>query len=108
MLRNKSLESFQTSAQSWAPFLSVLILIFTGLACVFIKMEVVQEGYQILKTGRAVRELSDEKSRLEMQYAKLTRPSRLDKIGTERLALGKIQKNQVIMMAGHGEIAVRQ
>jgi hypothetical protein len=92
----------------WNPFLSVLIMIFVGIACVFIKMEVVREGYETLRVGKALKIELDNQSRLEAQFAKLTRPSRLDKIGTQKLALAKLQKNQVVMMAGQGEVAVRQ
>lgn len=90
------------------PFISVMILVVIALISVFIKMEVVRLGYEILKLGHKTKTASEEKSRLEAQYAKLTRPSRLDKIGTEKLALGRAQKNQVIMMATQGEWAVRQ
>ncbi len=91
-----------------APFISVMILVLVGLACVFIKMEVVREGYDILRLGHIHKIATSEKSRLELKYAKLTRPSRLDKIGTTKLALSRAQKNQVVMMAGTGEFAVRQ
>ena len=94
--------------KEWAPFISIIIMVVVGLICVFIKMEVVREGYEILRLGHATRTASEEKSRLEVQYAKLTRPSRLEKIGTEKLSLGRAQKNQVIMMASTGELAVRQ
>lgn len=90
------------------PFISVVILVVVTLISVFIKMEVVRQGYEILSLGRKTKIASEEKSRLEVQYGKLTRPSRLDKIGTEKLALGRVQKNQVIMMATQGEWAVRQ
>jgi hypothetical protein len=90
------------------PFISVVILVVIALVTVFIKMEVVRSGYEVLSLGHKTKILSEDSFRLESQYAKLTRPSRIDKIGTERLALGRIQKNQVIMMAADGEWSVRQ
>lgn len=95
-------------SKEWSPFISIVILVLVGLICVFIKMEVVREGYEILRLGHLEKNASEEKSRLEVQYAKLTRPSRLEKIGVEKLALGRAQKNQVIMMALTGELAIRQ
>lgn len=99
---------FWETRREWAPFISIIIMVVVGLLCVFIKMEVVREGYEILRLGHAEKEATEQKSRLEVQYARLTRPSRLEKIGTEKLALGRAQKNQVIMMASTGEIAIRQ
>ncbi|MBK9294575.1 MAG: histidine kinase [Oligoflexia bacterium] len=90
------------------PFISIIILVSVALSTVFVKMEVVRLGYEILSMGRKTKQASEARSRLEVQYAKLTRPSRLDKIGTEKLALTRVQKNQVIMMAAQGELAVRQ
>jgi cell division protein FtsL len=98
----------QKSGGSRAPFISVMILVFVGLLTVFIKMEVVRLGYEVLKLGHLYKMASEDKSRLEVHYAKLTRPSRLDKIAAEKLSLGRAQKNQVVMMTAQGELAIRQ
>jgi hypothetical protein len=96
------------NSRTWAPFISILILIIIGLATIFIKMEVVSMGYEVLRLGHAYKEASEKKSRFEVQYAKLIRPSRLDKIAGERLSLSRAQKNQVVMMNSQGDLALRQ
>jgi hypothetical protein len=91
-----------------APFISILFLVVVGLMYVFVKMEAVREGYEVLKLGRLQKLANDEKVTMELAYTKLTRPERLDQIGTQKLALMRAQKNQVILMAATGSFAVRR
>jgi hypothetical protein len=51
---------------------------------------------------------SGNKAEYDLIYARLTRPERLDHIGTQKLALVRAQKNQVVLMAAQGGFAVRQ
>jgi cell division protein FtsL len=90
------------------PFVSVFILVVIALSYVFIKMEVTRTSYEVLKVGRMVKIVTQEKSRLEVNYSKMTRPERLDDIATKQLSLVRAQKNQVILMAAQGDVAIRQ
>ena len=79
-----------------------------SLFYVFVKMETVRFSYEVVKLGRLQKMASDENASLELAYAKLTRPERLDHIGTQRLALVRAQRNQVIVMASiSGNNAIR-
>ncbi len=91
-----------------APFLSIFIIVLVGLAVIFVKMEAVREGYELFRLGRFHKIANDEKARLDVSYAKLTRPERLDQIGTKRLSLNRTKKNQMVLMAATGGFAVRQ
>lgn len=95
------------SNRKFSPFLSVVIIIGTLLTTVIIKMEVVREGYELLKLGHYEKTEKDQSRRLQTEYSKLLRPERLDKIATQRLALSRVQKSQVVLMAS-GNWAVRQ
>jgi hypothetical protein len=94
--------------QRFAPFISVFILVSIGLATVFIKMETLRMGYEVVRFGRLYKLASNDRESLGVSYAKLIRPERLDQIGKNRLALAKAQKNQVVLMATNGNFAVRQ
>src|SRR5690348_14177751 len=94
--------------ESMAPFLSIFILFTVTVTCLFLKMEVVRQGYELVSIGHAQRTAAHENSGLELHYAKLTRPQRLDYIATQRLALNRAQKNQIVLMASEGSGPVRQ
>jgi hypothetical protein len=94
--------------QRLAPFVSIFLLVVIGLFTVFVKMEAVRAGYEVVKLGHMQKLAGNDKASLQLVYAKLTRPERLDQIGTHRLALARAQKNQVVLMAANGQFAVRQ
>jgi len=82
-----------------APFFSIFILVMIAVVSLFLKMEVVRQGYELVSIAHAQKTAAHENSGLELHYAKLTRPQRLDFIATQRLALNRAQKNQVVLMA---------
>jgi hypothetical protein len=88
-----------TQQKKLAPFISIFILVVIGLVYVFVKMECVRTGYDVVRLGHLQKVAANEKATSELLYAKLTRPERLDLIGTRRLALVRAQKNQVVVMA---------
>ncbi|MCC6278078.1 MAG: histidine kinase [Oligoflexia bacterium] len=90
------------------PFISLISLIAIALVYVFLKMEITRTSYEVLKWGRQVKIVSQERSRLEISYSRLTRPERLDQIATQQLSLVRANKNQVILMAAQGDVAIRQ
>jgi hypothetical protein len=91
-----------------APFISIFILVVIGLSYVFVKMEAVRAGYDLLRLGRLTKIAAGDKAEYELIYARLTRPERLDQIGTHKLSLVRAQRNQVVLMAAQGTFAVRQ
>jgi hypothetical protein len=72
-----------------------------------VKMETVRAGYALVKLGHEQKVAAGHKSEYDLIYARLTRPERLDHIGTQRLALSPAQKNQVVLMAAQGPFAIR-
>jgi hypothetical protein len=89
----------QVQQQRVAPFFSIFILVIVALGYVFFKMESVRVGYEVVRLGHLQRVAANEKASSELLYAKLIRPERLDVIGTQRLALARAQKGQVVVMA---------
>ena len=98
----------QNQKKRWLPFVSVFAVVVVMLASVFIKMEVVREGYELVRLGHFEKRASEEKALLQMSYAKLTRPERLDHIATSKLSMYRALKSQVVLMAAQGGIAIRQ
>jgi hypothetical protein len=90
-----------------APFISIFFLSVIGLSYVFVKMETVRAGYDVVRLGHLQKVGASNKAEFDLIYARLTRPERLDHIGTQKLALSKAQKNQVVLMAAEG-FTVRQ
>jgi len=98
----------QTQKKTLAPFFSIFLLVIISLVYVFVKMETVRAGYDVVRLGHLQKMAANEKASGELVYAKLTRPERLDQIGTSRLALVRAQKNQVVVMAFTGAVSVTQ
>jgi len=93
--------------KSFSPFLSTFFVIMALLVSVFFKMEVVREGYELVRLSRMEKQEIDKGRRLQTEYSKLLRPERLDRIATQKLALTRAQKAQVVLMASD-EWTVRQ
>jgi hypothetical protein len=96
-----------TQKKKVAPFISLFLLVAISLSYVFVKMETVRAGYTLVKLGHDQKVAGGHKSEYDLIYARLTRPERLDLIGTKRLALARAQKNQVVLMAAQGPFAAR-
>ena len=92
----------------FAPFLSLFSLIAVAFAVVFLKMQTIELSYEMVKLRHLHKTAQDDKARLEMRYARLTRPERIDRLATKNLSLARAQKKQVVLMAAAGNIAVRQ
>lgn len=89
--------------EDWAPlkpFLSVIILISTLFALVFMQMEERRMGYELLKLTREQRHLVEERRGKEMQLAKQTRPQQMERLASRQLTLRKVQANQIIHLSG--------
>ena len=89
----------QFSEKHYSPVVSVCTIVLVLLGLVFVKMEVVRMGYEVLRNGKLVAKERDVQRRLATQYSHLMRPERLDQIGTERLQLGRAEKTQVVLMS---------
>ncbi len=90
-----------------APFISLFLLVGISLTYVFVKMETVRAGYSLVRLGHEQKIAAGHRSEYELIYARLTRPERLDLIGTKKLSLVRAQKNQVVLMAAQGPFASR-
>lgn len=82
------------------PFFSVMIIVASLLALVFLQMEERRMGYEILKLTREQRRLVEEKRIKEMKLAKMTRPQQVEKLASSRLTLRKVQASQIIHLSG--------
>lgn len=82
------------------PFISILIIVATLFSIVFLKMENRRLGYSVLKLSRVEKHVKDEKRLLSMDFAKLTRPDRIEIYAKTVLDLKKATKGQVIQISG--------
>ncbi|MDC0980166.1 cell division protein FtsL [Bdellovibrionales bacterium] len=89
------------------PFFSVLLIICSLFSVVFIKMEARRVGYSILRDGREFKRIRDEKRKLVMKYARITRSARVRRLAMSRLTLDEAKNGQVIQMYGT-KVALRQ
>lgn len=86
---------------------SLLIIISSLFVLVFVKMEVRRLGYSILKATRINRDLVADHRIKQMNYARLSRPDRIESYAQTYLALHKAQKNQIIPMTP-GRVTLRE
>ena len=93
--------------REYAPFASLLIIVFCLFSVVFCKMEVRRMGYSVLKLSREERNMKDLERQQMIQLAKITRPERLQQVAQGRLTLKKAEVGQIIQMTGRG-VALRQ
>ena len=95
------------SSESFAPFVSVMIIIGFLFSLVFCKMEVRRMGYSVLKLSQQERQMRDHERQAMVHLAKITRPERLQAVAQNRLTLKRPEAGQIIQMTGQG-IALRQ
>lgn len=89
------------------PLFSIIIIIVSLFALVFLQMEVRRMGYVVLKQSRQYKTLVDYQRMQTMEYAKMTRPERVRDVALSRLTLNEAKQGQIIHMAGDN-IALRQ
>jgi len=93
--------------REYAPFASLMIIVFCLFSVVFCKMEVRRMGYSVLKLSREERQMKDLERQQMIQLAKITRPERLQQVAQARLTLKKAEVGQIIQMTGRG-VALKQ
>ncbi len=89
-------------------FLSVLLIIGALFSIVFCKMEVRRMGYEVWKITKQAKRLEDNKRSMSMEFAKLTRPERVEKYAQKYLALHRAEKKQIIQMDNNSIAFQRQ
>jgi len=82
------------------PFVSLLLILVTLFSIVFIKMEVRRSGYVMLKQSRLHKKMQDKYHMKVSQYAKLTRPDRLQRLASSRMTLRKPGFGQIVQISG--------
>lgn len=78
------------------PFFSILIIVGTLFAIVFLQMEERRMGYSVLKLSREHKQVWEQKRVKEIALAKVTRPQLLDSVAQEKFTLKKIKSEQII------------
>lgn len=86
------------------PFLSILFLISTLIALVFVKMEERRLSYVVLKLTKEFKKINEVKKQKEIALAKLTRPQLLENVATKKLTLKRISQSQIIHLTDLREI----
>jgi cell division protein FtsL len=91
----------KNEVKSLKPFLSVVIVVLTLFTVVFLKMETRRMSYHVLKLNRQVKAATDEKLTRSMEFARLTRPERIERYASNSLELRKATKRQIIQLASY-------
>lgn len=89
------------------PFLSIVFIISTLFALVFMQMEERRLGYVILKMTHEQRQIVEEKRVKTMELAKLTRPQHVERMAQSKFTLKKVQSNQIIHLTGTENLAAK-
>ncbi len=87
-------------------YLSVFFIISALLTIVILKMEVRRLGYQVFKLGQVERTYRDDYRKLEMRFAQLTRPERIEIYAQTKLELKEANKGQIIQLIA-GKVAFK-
>lgn len=85
---------------SLRPFLSVMTIILTLFAVVFLQMEERRMGYSLLVLNRELKKSVEDKRAKNIQLARVTRPQHVEQVATHKLTLKKVQSNQIIYLTG--------
>lgn len=93
--------------ESWKPFLSVLMIIFTLFSVVFFHMEIRRVGYTVLTLAKELRELRDNHRGQTVHLARITGPQRLNQVAQMRFTLKRAEPGQIIQMTEQGLTAVQ-
>jgi hypothetical protein len=83
---------------SMKPYISVMIFIVALLSIVFCKMEVRRVGYMFWKATKQEKDLKDDLRVKSLEFAKLTRPDRVEKYARQFWALNKPVSGQVVQL----------
>jgi len=89
------------------PVMSVVLILVSLFALVFLQMEVRRMGYVVLKQTREYKNAKDEHRLQIMKFAKIMRADRLHDLAINKLTLNEVKSGQVIHMSGEN-LALRQ
>ena len=78
--------------------LLALVLVGVALAHVWLRLQVVQMGYELSTTSKLQNQLEQEQRALRVELATLMSPDRLEATARRRLGLTPPQKGQVIIL----------
>ena len=73
-------------------------LALTVLLHVWLRLQVVNQGYALSTTAKLQQRLEQEQRELKVEYATLTNPDRLEAMARRRLGLRRPEKGQVIVL----------
>lgn len=88
-----------TDLRQLKPFFSVVFIVSTLLALVFIKMEERRISYVVLKNTKEHKRAMEMQKQKEITLAKLTRPQLLENVATNKLTLKRVTAAQIIHLS---------
>jgi hypothetical protein len=97
-------ETKRDLAADLKPFFSILFIISTLFAIVFLQMEERRHGYAILKLTRAHKLIVEEKRVKSIQMTKLTRPQQIERMAQTRLTMKRVRAEQIIHLTSSSEL----
>ncbi len=89
------------------PFISIVFILMTLFAVVFVRMENRRMGYEIYDLAE-IEKKEIQKQRVAMLHlARMTSPERVRKLATERMTFQQAKEGQVIRVTGRGSAIIR-
>jgi cell division protein FtsL len=84
----------------WLLRYAVIVLCFVSVVLlhVWLRLQVVNEGYGLSATTKLQQRLEQEQRELKVEYATLTSPERIEVLARRRLGLRPPEKGQVIVL----------
>ena len=73
-----------------------------ALLFVWVRIQVIQLGYEVSKIRKETTELREQKNRLEAEIAELKSPSRIEAIAKERFGMRLPQSNEIVTVGAGG------
>ena len=80
------------------PLISLAIIVGTLLTVVFFKLEVRRLGYEVLRKNRQEINLKNERRMLDLDFARMTQPGRIESVATRKMELKRPIHSRVVQM----------
>jgi cell division protein FtsL len=80
----------------FAILLGPLVVVAVALLLVWVRLQVVNAGYELSTARRLAHRLEQEQRELEIELATLTSPRRLEQVARERLGMGPPAPGQIV------------
>jgi len=83
---------------TWLPFWALPIIVIFAVGTVWLRLAIVRTTYEITQIEKTTRELQLVKQQLDLKYAALRSPRRLELIARSKFGISQPRADQIIHM----------